>query len=130
MSPPHSFDAVTRVSASPPTSICSVSLLQTPTIPSFCVPPQRRISMTGPVELMSCVLPDDIIIEILEHRLQVIPSFLFLDAFSHLYKRVCPFIRRSIRHTRVLRNRISELNLNNIATETWNYAIERQFRDK
>ena len=31
---------------------------------------------------------------------------LFLDAYSHLYKRVCPFVGPSVRHTRVefLRN--------------------------
>ena len=48
----------------------------------------------------------------------------FLDAFTHLYKRVClsvgPSVRPSVRHTRVefLRNEISGLNLNKIAFET------------
>ena len=42
----------------------------------------------------------------------------FLDAFSHLYKRVCP----SVRHTRVefMRN---GLKLNRVASGTCNYAI-------
>ena len=58
----------------------------------------------------------------------------FLDAFSHLYKRVCPSVRpsvrpsvgRSVRHTRVeyLRN---GPNLNKIASGIRNYAIKRRF---
>ena len=60
----------------------------------------------------------------------------FLDAFSHLYKRVCPsirwsvhpsvrpLVRRSVGHTRVefLRN---EPNLNKIASGIRKYAIQR-----
>ena len=42
------------------------------------------------------------------HHALILPHSLlgFLDAFSHLYKRVCPSVRRSVRHTRVefLRN--------------------------
>ena len=61
--------------------------------------------------------------------------FLFLDAFSHLYKRVClsvrpsvgSSVRWSVSHTRVelLRNRISGLNSNKIASRSWNYAIRK-----
>ena len=52
----------------------------------------------------------------------------FLDAFSHLYKRVClsvgpsvgPSVRRSVRPKRVefLRNKVSGLNLNKLASGT------------
>ena len=58
----------------------------------------------------------------------------FLDAFSHLYKRVClsvgPSVRPSVRpsvHTRVefLWNEIFGLNVNKIVLGTWNYAIRK-----
>ena len=44
----------------------------------------------------------------------------FLDAFSHLYKRLCPPVRSSVGHTRVgfLENRICQMNLNMIAPRT------------
>ena len=56
----------------------------------------------------------------------------FLDAFSHLYERVCPSVRRSVRppsvgHTWVefLRNWISGLSLYKRAWRTWNYTIRK-----
>ena len=53
--------------------------------------------------------------------LSFFPVF-FLDAFSHLYKRVCPSVRRSVRHTRVefLRN---GPNSNKLASRIRKYAI-------
>ena len=64
----------------------------------------------------------------------LIQSYLiFLDAFSHLYKRVClsvgpsvrPSVRPSVCHTRVefRRNGISGPHWNKIASGTSNYAI-------
>jgi len=55
----------------------------------------------------------------------------FLDAFSHLYKRVCPSVGRSVRHTRVEFPRNGP-NSNKIASGIRKYAIwktiQRQVR--
>ena len=48
----------------------------------------------------------------------------FSNLFSHLYKRVCPSVRPSIGHKRVEFQR-NGLNLNRIASGTWNYAIRK-----
>ena len=61
---------------------------------------------------------------------------IFLDAFSHLFKRVCPSVGRSVRrsvlHTRVefFRNPIFRPKWNKIALRTWYYATWRTFRLK
>ena len=53
----------------------------------------------------------------------------FLDAFSHLYKRVCPSVGPSVRHTRV-EFRIFWLIWDKIALGTWCYATWRTLRLK
>ena len=56
--------------------------------------------------------------------------------FSQLYKKVCRSVDPSVHHTYVkfLRNGISRLNLNKIASRTWSYAIwktiQRQAREQ
>ena len=61
------------------------------------------------------------------------PVVSFLDAFSHLYKRVCPSVgpsvRRSVGHTRV-EFPGKGLNLNKIVQEHETMPVDRQFRDR
>ena len=51
----------------------------------------------------------------------------FLDAFSHLYERVCLSVRPSVRHTRVefMRNETLGLYLNKMASGILTYAIRK-----
>ena len=57
--------------------------------------------------------------------------FFFLDATTHLYKRSCPSVRRSVgpsvhpKRVEFLRNKTSGVNLNNMASWTGNYAIRK-----